>query len=104
MSEIEWFIDSFINDLLILRFYELKKKFRYLIHKNSQKNTVRRDLSSCIMKKFSGHQIVGSLRETTLKLEFKSIDIFCGPVKYFKRKNNHFFTDKRAFGLQDNNF
>ena len=52
-----------VNDLLIkyglfLRIYELKDKFRYLIKQDSQKKTLMRDLSSCVIEKFNGFNII----------------------------------------------
>lgn len=52
------FIDEILNENnLFLRVYEFKDKFFYLIKQNSQKNTVLRDLSSCIIEKFNGFHI-----------------------------------------------
>ena len=36
-----------------LSVYELRKKFRYLIHKTTEKNEKIRDLSSCVIETFS---------------------------------------------------
>ena len=52
-----------VNELLnkngqFLRVQELKDKFRYLIKRNSEKKTVLRELSSCIIEKFNGFNIV----------------------------------------------
>ena len=93
-----------ISEKLLLKVYELKKKFRYLIYTNSQKNTVGRDLSSCIMEKFSGHKIFRKLRENGLRLEFKPINIVDEPVKHFKRKINCFFTDKISLAYRTKTF
>lgn len=38
----------------IFRIYELTKKFPYLIHINSEKNKITRNLSCCLTKKFNG--------------------------------------------------
>ena len=93
-----------ISEKLLLKVYELKKKFRYLICTNSQKNTVGRDLSSCIMEKFSGHKIFRKLRENGLRLEFKPINIVDEPVKHFKQKINCFFTDKKSLAYRTKTF
>ena len=43
---------------LFLRVYELKDKFRYLIKQDSEKKTILRELSSCVIKNFNGFSIV----------------------------------------------
>ena len=41
-----------------MRIFELKEKFRCLIKQDSEKKNVLRDLSSCIIEKFNGFNIV----------------------------------------------
>ena len=58
-----------INDLLIeknlfLRFYELRRKFRYLIKELSKgKNSVKRDLLACVEEPFNGFHIIRQLSQ-----------------------------------------
>ena len=52
-----------INSLLakngyFLRIFELRKKFRYLSLKNPKKQTIVRQLSSCINEKYNGFHMI----------------------------------------------
>lgn len=56
-----------VNELLILqnqflRVYELKKKIRYLLNNVSRKNNVKRELSSCLVERFSVCEVVRSMQ------------------------------------------
>ena len=75
-----------VNELLnkkglFLRFYKLKDEFRYLINQNSEKKTALRELSSHIIEKFNGFNIVGFEFSKYLKQTFCPIDIIYRPVK-----------------------
>ena len=58
-----------INDLLMeknlfLRFYELRRKFRYLIKElPNGKNSVKRDLLACVEEPFNGFHIIRQLSQ-----------------------------------------
>ena len=74
-----------INDMLadssyFLRLYELKKKFRHLSLKSPKKQTVVRQLSSCIHENFIGF-IITIEHGKKLRKTFKPIDIIYKPVK-----------------------
>ena len=69
-----------INDLsmkkhFFLRVYELRKKFRYLTKKKSKKNEIVRQLSSCVIVKSSGFEIVKKTSHEKLKNEYDPIKI-----------------------------
>ena len=64
-----------------LRVYEIKKVFRHLILKNPKKQTVVRELSSCIYEKFNGFNIISIEHGKKLRKKFKPIDIIYKPVK-----------------------
>ena len=75
-----------INDILadfssFLRVYKLRKKFRHLSLKNPKKQTVVRQLSSCIHEKFNGFNIITIEHGKKLRKKFKPIDIIYKPVK-----------------------
>ena len=64
-----------------LRLYELKDKFRYLMIKNTNKNNILREFSSCIIEKFNGFQIVVVEQEKKIRKKFRPVDIIYKPVK-----------------------
>ena len=66
---------------LFLRVCELKDKFRYLIKQNSEKKTILRELSSCVIKKFNGFNIVRIEFYEKLRQPFVPIHIRYKPVK-----------------------
>ena len=57
------------------RVYEIKNKFRYKIHADSAKIKVRRELFPCVVETFSGFQMVRSMLQNKLRVEYKPIDI-----------------------------
>ena len=82
-----------INSLLakngyFLRIFELRKKFRYLSLKNPKKQTIVRQLSSCINEKYNGFHMISIEYSKKLRKKFELIDIIYKPVKsvddYFK--------------------
>ena len=75
-----------VNDLLnkhglFLRVFEPKDKFRYLIKQDSNKRTVFRDSSSCIVANFNGFNIAYVEFSKKLRQSFCPIDII------YKRAN-----------------
>ena len=69
------------NHNLFLRIFELRSKFRYFTLKESKKQSIVRQISSCITEKYSGFQtIVIEFARKTRKI-FKPIDIFYKPTK-----------------------
>ena len=71
-----------------LRIFELRKKFRYLSLKNPKKQTIVRQLSSCINEKYNGFHMISIEYSKKLRKKFELIDIIYKPVKsvddYFK--------------------
>ena len=86
-----------INRILIknnffLRVFELKDKFHFLIKRHSQKKFVIRDLSSCIIEKFNGFNIVRLELDKELRKEMSPIDILYKPVKKYTDNIEYFFS------------
>ena len=80
---------------LFLRVYELMDKFRYLIKQDSKKKTVLRDLSSCIVEKFNGVNIVCVEFSKKLRQTFHPIHIIYKLVKKVDDMiKNCFFSEK----------
>lgn len=87
------------NDILLdikifRRVYEMRKRFRYLIHTVSENNKMKIDLSSCITEKFSRFQMVKLLLKNKIRMEFKPIDVVFGSVKHYKQNRNCYFITK----------
>ena len=56
--------DLLMSENLLLRVYELRKKFRYLIKKVPKgKNANTKELSVCVEERFNGFQLVKRLGE-----------------------------------------
>ena len=75
-----------INDILVdssyfLRVYKFRKIFRHLSLKNPKKQTVVRQLSSCIHEKFNGFNIISNEHSKKSRKKFKPIDIIFKPVE-----------------------
>ena len=67
---------------LFLRVYERRKKSRYLIRKlPTGKNTVIRNLSSCVIQRYNGYQVVQIEENDCQKIMFELIDIAYNPVE-----------------------
>ena len=65
-----------------LRVFELKKKFRTISKKkDSEKQEMRKKISTCVMEKFKGFGIVRIEYGRKLSTKFKPIDIIYKPVK-----------------------
>ena len=85
---------------LFLRVYELKDKFCYLIKQDSEKKTVFRELSSCIVEKFNGFNIVRVEFSKKLRQSFRSIDIIYNPVEKCDEIVNCYFSEKLNAAFQ----
>ena len=84
---------------LLLRVYEIKDKFCYLIKEDSEKKKVIRDLSSCITERFNGFKIVKLELDRQLRCEISPIDILYKPVK--KQTNiDRFFSTQINLGYR----
>ena len=74
-----------------MRVCKLKDKFHCLINQNSEKKTVLRELSSCVIKKFNCFYIVCI---EFIKKPLRSIDIIYKPVKKCDNIVNCLFSKK----------
>ena len=75
-----------INDVLadssyFLRVYKLRKKIRYVSLKSPKKQTIVRQLSSCVNQKFNGFNIVSVEHGRKLRKKFKPFDLVYKPVR-----------------------
>ena len=63
---------------LFLKFYERRDKYRYLLKKGAcdGKNKVPRDLSSSVIEKFSGYEIIKEASEIRRKKTFVPLTLF----------------------------
>ena len=80
-----------INSLLAkdgycLRIFELRQKFRYLSLKNPKKQTVVRQLSSCIKEKYNGFHIISIEYSQKLRKKFRPVNVIYKPVKSIDEK------------------
>ena len=88
-------IDQILNkNNLFLRIFELKEKFRCLIKQDSEKKNIIRDLSSCIIEKSDGFNIVRTEFEKKLRQKISPIDIIYKPVKKKMKLSNVFLPVK----------
>ena len=88
-----------VNDLLIkyalfLEIYELKDKFHYLIKQDSEKKTVMRDLSSCVIEKFNGFNIIRVEFSETIRQTYRPIDIIYNPMRKPDEIINYYFSER----------
>ena len=61
---------------LFLRVYERRDKFRHVIKKGAQgKNNMIRDLSSCVIQKINGYEILNTQLKNEEKLCHEPVDI-----------------------------
>ena len=69
------------KDGYFLRIFELRKNFRYLSLKNPKKQTIVRQLSSCINEKYNGFHLISIEYSKKLRKKFQRIDMIYKPVK-----------------------
>ena len=79
---------------LFLRIFELKEKFCYITKTSAQKKTIVREISSCVIEKFNGFNVVRIDFEQKLRRDFLPIDIIYKPIKKEDEIIDCFFTDK----------
>ena len=79
---------------LFLRIFELKNKFRYITQTNTNKKSIIREISTCIIEKFNGFNIVRIDFDQKIRQNFLPIDIIYKPVKKEDEIIDCFFTDK----------
>ena len=71
---------------MLLRVYEQRKNFRYLIHATSEKNKTKKEIFLYeSQKKFAGFQMIKTMLKNIWKIKFKPIDIAFDPVKHYKQ-------------------
>ena len=85
-----------INEILVerdffLRVYQRKDKFRYIFHKTEEKTDKIKSLSTCLMIKFNGFNVLCPYLETKQKKDLKPIDIIYEPVRSQDAVINFFF-------------
>ena len=70
-----------MENQLLLRVYEKRNKFRYLVRKPpSPKNTVLRYVSSCVINRFNGYDILKISKKDCVKPTFSPLYIVYDPV------------------------
>ena len=74
-----------------------------MIHSNSRKNNVKRELSSCIVEKVLGFEIARPMQWNKSRVNLKPIDIFYKPEKHFRQKVNCLFRDKKYLAYRTTN-
>ena len=83
---------------LFLRVYEKRNKFSYLIKKPpTGKNSVIRDLSSCLIERYNGYQVVKIEKRDCQKSLFEPIDIVYDPVEGPDQNIKCYYTSKIYF-------
>ena len=74
-----------INSVLLkynyfLRVFELKNKYRRFSMKDKSKQKIARQLSSCLIEKYSGFRLISIEHEKQQRKLFKPIDIIYKPT------------------------
>ena len=86
---------------LFLQVYEIRNKFRYLIHKTTTgKSQVIRNLLSCIIQKYKSYQVVKIEEQYNIKQLFEPIDIIYNPVQNFTNTIDCYFTQNIHFAYR----
>ena len=65
--------------------FELKNKFRHLATKDKSKQKIIRQLSSCLIEKFSGFTVISIENQKKQRKLFKPIDIIYKPTKILQQ-------------------
>ena len=74
--------------MVFLRFYERRNKFRYQLKQNlKDKNKMKRELSSCIIQKFNGYELLRNNLNSFEKKDFIPLDIVYEPTLDENKKN-----------------
>ena len=91
-----------INNVLsefgfFLRFYEKRSKFPFqLRQKLKDKNHIKRELSTCIIQKFNGYELLWNHLNSIERRDFIPIDIVYEPTLDEKKNIECFFTPKNV--------
>ena len=74
------------------RFYERRNKFRCQFKQNlKEKNKMKRELSSCVIQKFNGYELIRNNLNVLEKKDFIPIDIVYQPTLDENKKIECFF-------------
>ena len=76
--------------------FELKNKFRHLTTKDKSKQKIVRQLSSCLIEKFSGFTIISIENQKNQRKLFKPIDTIYKPTKNIAIEPPCYFSDDIA--------
>ena len=79
------------NDFL--RVFELKNKFRQFTMKNKSKQKIVRQLSSCLIEKYSGFTVISIEFQKNQRKMLKAIDIIYKPTKRIEIESLCYFSD-----------
>ena len=87
-----------INSILskynyFLRVFELKNKYRWFSVKDKSKQKIVRQLSSCLIEKYSGFRVISIEFERKQRKLFKPIDIIYKPTKSIEIEPLCYFSD-----------
>ena len=87
-----------INSILskhdyFLKVFELKNKFRHLSMKEPKKQNIVRQLSSCLMEKYNGFQVISIEYARKQRKKFKPINIIYKPTKHIEIEPLCYFSD-----------
>ena len=74
------------------RIFELRDKFRYLTHDSAIQKNIIRNVSSCIIEKFNGIDVVRVENERSIRKKFSPIDIIFKPVRKVTETIQCFFS------------
>ena len=70
-----------------LRVLELKNKFHHLLMKDKAKQKIARQLSSCLIEKYSGFRIISIEYQKKQRKLFRPIDIIYKPTKHIEKES-----------------
>ena len=82
--------------IYFLRVFELKNKFRQFTMKDKSKQKIVRQLSSCLIEKYSGFTVISTEFQKKKKKQrkmFKAIDIIYKPTKRIEIEPLCYFSD-----------
>ena len=76
-----------------MRVFELKNKYRRFSMTDKSKQKIVRQLSSCVIEKYSGFRLISIEHEQKQRKLFKPINIIYKPTKSIKTEPLCFFSD-----------
>ena len=85
-----------------LRVFELKNKFRQFLMKDKSKQKIVRQLSNCLIEKYSGFTVVSVELQTKPRKMFKPIDIIYKPTKRIEIEPLCYFSDDISKAYSNN--